>query len=31
MMMDLSPSDQSSSEGPASIPIVGNNNENGVN
>ena len=30
-MMDLAPSNQASSEGPALIPIVGNNNERGVN
>jgi len=29
MMMDLPPSDQASSEGPALIPIVGNNTERG--
>jgi len=31
MMMDLPSSDQASSEGPAMIPIVGNNTERGVN
>jgi len=29
MMMDLHPSDQASSKGPALIPIVGNNTERG--
>jgi len=29
MVMDLPPSDQASSEGPALIPIVGNNTERG--
>ena len=29
MMMDLPSSDQASSEGPALIPIVGNNTEGG--
>jgi len=29
MMMDLPSSDQASSEGPALIPIVGNNTERG--